>query len=335
MDSETIYDSVNTRYSASALSSTSTSYGKAVAEAFGYSPEELASIPQEANLGLSCGNPLALAKLKEGETVIDLGSGAGFDVFLAARKVGETGKAIGIDMNEDMLKKARENATKTNITNTSFIAAKITSIPLPDNSADVVISNCVINLVPSPSKPQVFREIFRLLKPGGRLAVSDILAKVEFTEEMRRDVALYVGCMAGASKMEEYEGWLKDAGFVDVVIVDAKADLMVYMQVEGGEEVGSLCRGAEKKDGGCCGKEEAPCCREDEKASCCADGEVKNTGPCCSSATKVEKGSSCCGGGGEKNGGVVQDLKSLTEKYAHLNLNDWAGSYKIFALKPQ
>ncbi|ORY04563.1 ubiE/COQ5 methyltransferase, partial [Clohesyomyces aquaticus] len=229
MDTQTIYDSVNSRYSASALSSSAPTYGKAVASAFGYSPEELSSIPQEANLGLSCGNPLALASLKAGETVVDLGSGAGFDVFLAARKVGETGKAIGVDMNEDMLQKARLNASKSNITNVTFLEGKISSLPLPSSSTDVIISNCVINLVPESEKPTVFREIFRVLKPGGRLAVSDILAKKRFTDEMRRDVALYVGCMAGASLKEEYEQWMREAGFGDVMVVDSGADLKIYM----------------------------------------------------------------------------------------------------------
>ena len=177
---------------------------------------------------------------------------------------------------QDMLKKARVNAQKSNITNVEFVASKITSIPLPDSSTDVVISNCVINLVPHTEKPQVFQEIFRILKSGGRVAVSDILAKKDFTEQMRNDIALYVGCVAGASKVEEYQGWMKEAGLQDVLIVDAGSDLNVYTQVDAeGEAVG---------------------------AACC--------GPV---STKEVKKSSCCGGGDKVDGGVVADLQNLRD----------------------
>jgi arsenite methyltransferase len=205
-----------------------------------------------------------------------------------------------------MLRKARENAIKSNFTNTQFISAKITSIALPDSSADVIISNCVINLVPEAEKPQVFREIFRVLKPGGRLAVSDILAKKRFTDEMKRDIALYVGCLAGASLKEEYERWMKETGFEDALVVDSGTDLMVYLTAgEDGE--------GEGKTSGCC------------------DGnqniEKKNESiSCCGTATRVQVKAGC-GGAEETAGGVVQDLKSLKDKYAGLDLNEWAGEF--------
>ncbi|KAH8685476.1 S-adenosyl-L-methionine-dependent methyltransferase [Tricladium varicosporioides] len=193
--------------------SRNTEHIKQVAESFGYSAEDLAAVPEGANLGVSCGNPLAIAGLRSGETVVDLGCGAGFDVFQAARKVGPSGKSIGIDLSDAMLAKARGNAEKAGIMNTEFILAPITALPLSSNTVDCVISNCVINLLPPSQKPVCFAEVFRILKPGGRLSVSDILAKKEFGEEMRQDLALYVGCVSGASLVEEYESWLKSVGF--------------------------------------------------------------------------------------------------------------------------
>lgn len=145
--------------------------------------------------------------------MIDLGSGAGFDVFQAARKVGSTGLSIGVDMSQDMLSRAEKNASKASITNVKFVLAPITKIPLESESADCIISNCVINLLAPNEKPVCFREVYRLLKPCGRLAVSDILAKKEFTPELKRDMGLYVGCISGASLVSEYEGWLKEVGF--------------------------------------------------------------------------------------------------------------------------
>lgn len=224
---------------------------KKVAESFGYAPEDLAGIPEGANLGVSCGNPLAVAGLKpvcslsssspfpflcllyfpqcfkgkerhshvldvnlpQGETVLDLGSGAGFDVFQAARKVGPTGLAIGIDLSESMLTRARSNAAKSGIENVKFVLGSISDIPLEDESVDCVISNCVINLLPTEQKETCFREIARVLKKGGRVAVSDILAKKPMPAELRGDLGLYVGCVSGASEVGEYEGWLRGAGF--------------------------------------------------------------------------------------------------------------------------
>src|SRR5690349_7835818 len=184
---------------------------RAVAEAFGYSADELASIPAEANMGLSCGNPTATANLRPGEVVVDLGSGGGLDVFLAARKVGPAGKAIGIDMTPDMIERARAGATKQGFTNVEFHQATIDRLPLPDASADVVISNCVINL--APDKPAVFREIFRVLKPGGRVAVSDIALKKPLPPEVGGDLLAYVGCVAGAVLIDDYVRALTATGF--------------------------------------------------------------------------------------------------------------------------
>jgi len=182
----------------------------------GYSAEDLAAVPEGADMGLGCGNPRAIAGLQDGEVVVDLGSGGGFDCFLAAPEVGESGRVIGIDMTPDMLSKARNNALKGNYRNVEFRLGEIEHLPVADNTADVIISNCVINL--SPDKPQVFREALRILKPGGRLAVSDVVASVELPAAMRNDPLLVSGCMGGASLIEDLEAMLAAAGFVDIRI---------------------------------------------------------------------------------------------------------------------
>src|SRR3954454_10682429 len=182
----------------------------------GYSAEELAAVPEGANLGLGCGNPQAIADLKPGETVIDLGSGAGFDCFLASGQVGETGHVIGVDMTHEMLNKARENAAKIGAANVEFRLGELEHLPVADHTADVVISNCVINLV--PDKAQVFREAFRALKPGGRVSVSDVLNIAPLPEDLRADPALLCGCIAGAISSERTETLLREAGFVEVTI---------------------------------------------------------------------------------------------------------------------
>lgn len=187
-----------------------------VSERVGYTKEDLSAIPEEANLGLGCGNPIALASLKEGETVVDLGSGGGIDVFLAAKRVGDTGKAIGIDMTEDMLKKATANAQKGGFTNVEFRLGDIEDIPLEDGIADCVISNCVINL--AEDKQKVFREAFRILKPGGRLMVSDMVLLADLPEEMK-SAEMYAGCIAGALKKDDYLNKIAAAGFGDVDIL--------------------------------------------------------------------------------------------------------------------
>jgi len=203
---------------------------KAVAEAFGYTAEELRSIPAEANMGLSCGNPTATAHIKRGEVVVDLGSGGGLDVFLASRMVGPEGRAIGIDMTPAMIERARANAAAGGYTNVEFYQSTIDRIPLPDASVDCVISNCVLNL--APDKPAVFREIARVLKPGGRLAVSDIALKHELPEAVAESMAAYVGCIAGAIQIDDYRAGLLAVGFEHVEIVDSGADLNAYAKME-------------------------------------------------------------------------------------------------------
>ena len=182
----------------------------------GYSSEDLENVPEGSDMGLGCGNPRAIAGLSAGETVVDLGSGGGFDAFLAAREVGETGKVIGIDMTPTMISKARNNAEKANFENVEFRLGEIEYLPLADNTADVIISNCVINL--SPNKAQVFKDAHRVLKPGGRLAISDVVASCEMPEEMKNDLELYAGCMAGASLIHELEQFMQDAGFKEIKI---------------------------------------------------------------------------------------------------------------------
>jgi SAM-dependent methyltransferase len=192
--------------------SEATSHDKA--RRMGYSEAELAAAPEDANLGLGCGNPQAIAAMQPGEVVVDLGSGAGFDCFLAARQVGDAGHVIGVDMTHEMLKKARGNAAAIGAINVEFRLGELEHLPVANNTADVVISNCVINLV--PDKAQVFREAFRVLKSGGRLAVSDVVNIEPLPPELQADPALLCGCVAGAAPAERIEGWLNEAGFVDV-----------------------------------------------------------------------------------------------------------------------
>ena len=192
-----------------------------ISRQIGYSDEDMQAVPEGANLGLGCGNPVALASLIEGETVVDLGSGPGFDSFLAARRVGRTGRVIGVDMTPEMLDKARENARKGGFENVEFRLGEIEHLPVADNSADAIISNCVINLV--PDKKAVFADAFRILKPGGRLMVSDIVLLKELPRAVKESVAAYVGCVAGASRKADYIGAIEKAGFENIEIVDEKS----------------------------------------------------------------------------------------------------------------
>jgi arsenite methyltransferase len=187
-----------------------------VSGSLGYSAEEMASVPEGSNLGLGCGNPQAIASLKPGEVVLDLGSGGGFDCFLAARAVGAEGKVIGIDMTADMVALARKNAVKSGARTVEFRLGEIEHLPVADSSVDVIISNCVINL--SPDKPQVFREAFRVLKRGGRLAVSDTVAAAEMPEELKADLASYAACVSGSSSVDELRRMLSGAGFQEISI---------------------------------------------------------------------------------------------------------------------
>lgn len=182
----------------------------------GYSEAELSAVPEGANLGLGCGNPQAIAAMKPGEVVVDLGSGAGFDCFLAAQQVGATGHVIGVDMTHEMLKKARENAAKISADNVEFRLGELEHLPIADNAADVILSNCVINLV--PDKARVFREAFRVLKPGGRLAISDVVSTAPLSAELATDTALLCGCVAGAAPVSKIEAWLAESGFTDVKV---------------------------------------------------------------------------------------------------------------------
>src|SRR6516165_5337824 len=227
---DSIIDLVRDRYAAVAVAEAGEAAGtRAVAEAFGYSSADLARMPAEANLGLSCGNPTAFASLRPGEVVVDLGCGGGLDVLLAAGKVGPTGRVVGIDMTPEMLERARANAAKQGATNAEFHQATIDKLPLADASVDCIISNCVVNL--APDKPAVFREMARVLKPGGRVAVSDIALKKELPPEIGGNLLAYIGCVAGAISFQEYETGLLAAGFASVTLVDTGKDLNAYTQV--------------------------------------------------------------------------------------------------------
>ncbi len=198
----------------------SASQAGSITAAIGYSKNELESVPDDANLGLGCGNPTALASLKEGEVVLDLGSGGGLDCFLAAQKVGKTGKVIGVDMTPEMIKLARQNAAKGDDTNVEFRLGEIENLPVADNSIDVIISNCVINL--SPEKARVFEEAYRVLKPDGRFMISDIVLLKPLPQSIKESIDAYVGCVAGAILKDDYLDSLRAAGFADVNVVDEK-----------------------------------------------------------------------------------------------------------------
>jgi SAM-dependent methyltransferase len=269
---------------------------RAVAEAFGYTPDELASLPAGANMGLSCGNPTATANLRPGEVVVDLGCGGGIDVLLAARKVGPTGKAIGIDMTPGMIDRANRNAdqlrAKGEVLNADFHLAPMEAMPLADGSVDCLVSNCVINL--AADKPAVFREMFRVLKPGGRVAVSDIALKRSLPPELAASVAAYVGCVAGAVPVADYERMLTAAGFAAVRIVDTKKDLNAYSQVEGRS--------------GCC----SPAAGTEEE--------------------RVAASEACCGCGPVSEGPTVHGgLADLVSRY---DVNEYAASVQVYAVKP-
>ncbi|MBI3195041.1 MAG: arsenite methyltransferase [Ignavibacteriae bacterium] len=185
-------------------------------KSIGYSAEEIQNVPGESNMALGCGNPTAIAQLRQGEVVLDLGSGGGFDCFLSAQQVGEPGRVIGVDMTPEMISKARQNVVKGNFTNIEFRLGEIEHLPVADSSVDVIISNCVINL--STEKPQVFLESFRVLKLGGRLAISDVVLSAKLPDEILNDLSLYCECTSGAVTVEEYKSELQKAGFTEISI---------------------------------------------------------------------------------------------------------------------
>jgi len=220
---DAIKEMVRARYGSIAAGAASSSCAAAPdgnmdgkARRMGYSAAELAAVPDGANLGLGCGNPQAIAAMQKGEVVVDLGSGAGFDCLLAARQVGPSGHVIGVDMTHEMLKAARENARKIGAANVEFRLGELEHLPIADGTADVILSNCVINLV--PDKAQVFREAFRVLKPNGRLAISDVINIKPLSPDLAADRALICGCVAGAAPSTEIEAWLAGAGFVEIRI---------------------------------------------------------------------------------------------------------------------
>ncbi|KAF7350129.1 S-adenosyl-L-methionine-dependent methyltransferase [Mycena venus] len=247
-DDAFILQNVKDVYSAVANSGSAPEYAVTVAQAFGYSIEQLESVPKDSHMGLGCGNPTVTATLKPGETVLDLGSGGGIDIFLAASKIGPHGRAIGLDMSSEMVKRARQNATKRDLypPHVSFLECSLTeALPILSNSVDCVLSNCVINLLPQSGKNHIFREIFRVLKPGGRLVLDDILAKEELPRHIRDDMTQYVSCIGGAVQVHEYRELLHSAGFDESMFVDSLADLNIYImaaELESAAPLNSCCK---------------------------------------------------------------------------------------------
>ncbi len=290
----------------------------AVAIAFGYSADELSRLPAGANLGLSCGNPTAMASLRSGEVVVDLGCGGGLDVFLAAQVVGPHGKAIGIDMTPSMIERAKANACNgpdgKPYSNVEFHLGQIDRLPLSDATADCVISNCVVNL--AADKAAVFREVFRVLKPGGRVAISDIALRKALPEELAASAAAWVGCIAGAIHVHEYEMGLAAAGFSQVRVIDSGADLNAYKLVTG--------------QSGCC----SPVMAASQSGKGAGGGDRTQSEKSHKVVSLNVQASDCCSGGegalGVMEDGVHRDLALLAEKY---DLNTYAASVKIFAIK--
>ncbi len=267
-----------------------------IAAAFGYSADDLGAVPEGANLGVSCGNPVALASQRPGETVLDLGCGGGLDVFLAAEKVGPSGRVIGLDMTAEMIALASANAARRGDANVEFVEAPIEAMPLADASVDCVISNCVLNLV--PDKDAALAEIFRVLKPGGRLAVSDIALRQALPQALASSVTAWVGCIAGALSVADNRAALQRAGFAEVAIADAGADLNVYK--EAGQD------------------------------ACCAPAPSASAGSCCAPAP-ASQAASCCGPAKQPAGRLHEEMGTA---FKDIDINHYAASVKIFALKP-
>ncbi|HMJ12308.1 MAG TPA: arsenite methyltransferase [Polyangiaceae bacterium] len=261
-DNDRIRNQVRTAYAKVAKGADGCSVGCCGAEgagslAMGYTQADLDGVPEGADLGLGCGNPQAIAALRSGDAVVDLGSGAGFDCFLAAKRVGRTGRVIGVDMTPEMVAKARDNARRVDASNVEFRLGEIEHLPVADGSIDVILSNCVINL--SPDKGAVFREAFRILKPGGRLAISDVVSTAEMPKTLAESVEALTGCVSGAAKVDTLRTLLDDAGFVNVKVEPRPESRAVISQCMPGAEdfVASATVEAQKPGGdGCC----APSC---------------------------------------------------------------------------
>ncbi|KAJ7737909.1 S-adenosyl-L-methionine-dependent methyltransferase [Mycena maculata] len=231
-DDTFLIESVKQAYSSVAKTGSAPEYAAEVAESVGYTRDQLESIPKESHMGLGCGNPTVTATLKPGENVLDLGSGGGIDIFLAALKIGAQGKAVGLDISTDMVKRARENARKRGLfpPHVSFVECSLAdTLPINSNSIDCVLSNCVINLLPQSGKNHIFKEIYRVLKPGGRLVLDDILSKEELPAHIRDDMKQYISCIGGAIQVHEYNELLDSAGFKESMFVDSEADLNIYL----------------------------------------------------------------------------------------------------------
>lgn len=320
MTETSISDAVRKGYGAVATAGLSSDHEgiKGIAKAFGYSEAELSSIPAEANMGLSCGNPVAMASIRAGETVVDLGAGGGLDVFLASKAVGPSGRAIGIDMTGDMVSLARKNAASGGYENVTFYLAEIEAMPIPNDSVDCVISNCVLNLC--EDKDVALKEIFRILKPGGRLAISDIALHKTLPAAVEKEVAAWTGCIAGAMTIEDNRSKLVAAGFSAVEIVDSKSDLNAYR--EGGHAV---------------------CCGPDTEANMSPE-PIADSG-CCPPAAKpvVEAETGCCGPSDtatEPKSETKSDAEVASEFHQTMgalldtfDVNEYAASVKIFAIK--
>ncbi|KAH7920771.1 NAD(P)-binding protein [Leucogyrophana mollusca] len=297
-------------YSAKAKDGADPTYADTVARAFGYTPEQLQSIPVESHLGLSCGNPVAAASIKQGETVLDLGSGGGIDIFLAAANVGPTGQAIGLDISADMIALARRNAARKGLKppHVAFVQAPLTEpLPIASGTVDCVLSNCVINLLPTTGKAALLKEVWRVLRPGGRVVLDDIVARKELPESLRLDLASYIGCISGALQLDEYKALITDAGFSDALFVDTQGDLNIYTQ-----------NGA----AGCC----APNITSSSSGCCPPALTATTTSGCCPPAPAAKATSGCCA------------PKSTTPAPSNTaaaigNVNEWAASYQIYAMK--
>jgi SAM-dependent methyltransferase len=301
-----------------------------IATAFGYGAEDLASLPDGANMGLSCGNPVALASLKAGETVVDLGSGGGLDVFLAARAVGPKGRAIGIDMTEEMVALAGRNAAAGGYTNVEFHLAPLEAMPLASESVDCVISNCVLNLV--DDKDAALREVFRVLKRGGRLAISDIALLRALPSNIANDITAWVSCFAGAISIESNLAKLARAGFAHAQAVPTGADLNIYK--EGGSAGCCGSKPAEQSEPSCCESKTA----DNAKDGCCTPKASPDAPGCCTPAPASEGKSACCASEEAATEAPADAAAGfhdrLTQSLHDLDLNAYAAAVRIFAVKP-